>query len=1237
MSEILDRGILQITADVSGLEASMLKAKRSLKDFGDTSTKEGQRNAKSIDAYVQKLNSQAVTFGKSTREAELFRLKLRGATDAQLKAADAALRLTERQEKAAASSKKLGENAKAAGLYIGATIAAAAIAAAAAIHKLIEEGAGFQDVAEKMGDSAANVASIAPSAKVAGIELNELADASIHLNKNLSGTGDDVDAVQHALKALGLSLKDIEGKAPADQLEIIGKALNQFEDSPAKAQIATDLFNKSGRNMLVVLKELGQEGSRTNIISSEQIKRLDDFADHSARTAAVISQKLIGAIADALPKVQEFFGAISEFAKTADGQNIIKFIEEFGKAALTLGGLTLGILAGSLIASAHAFSQLGTVIVGVNLALDALRREGPSAAGAVLDRMNEDLARSERDYERFGRFVRTIGKSLTEQGIPESDPSYIAKDEARFGAKGKSLGKYQSGKGAAADAKKADELRQAQAKLTVETIKAETEQITAALQNQASLVDANHAALLTGDKEYLAQKLEIDRQIATATEEGLQREADVLQTFARTLKKGTKERLDAEREAAQAGRKLAAERAKNRTSDQVAQIAQLALESRESNEAFNTANAGIDYVSNIKRRTTLEVSTIGGGDKARAQLSDLLGMQEKFDAEVSHLKAQRITEGGGADGIAGNKEANDKFNRYRDIAKFTYDAEVAAYMDRTQKIEAAQANWANGASEAFNNYVDSARNMAKETEQIFDHALTGVEDFFVNIAQTGKADFKGLVNSIAADLTRLGTKLLISKGLEAAGFQGSSFLTLLSKGAAGAGGAGGAAGAAGAAGSAGAAASGAGVSAAAAELATAGSSAAAELTTAGGVIADEVTVSGTTFSGEIDLAGTAFSGELGLAGTTFFGEVEAAGAAFAIAVEAAAAAQSGTDLLSVAGTVAYAAAAVGSPVHAGGFYRVNERGPEMLSIGDQSFVMGSGRAIGGPVSPHGLHPVNERGPELLTIGDKTFLMMGAHPGKVTPFAGVGGSIGGIGASRRAGDTFSPFAKAENGAAGEAGAGGQAGASGRAGEAGKARAGGIAGEGGTGGLAGSMGIPGAAGATGLPGVGIAGGSARVDSINVSGGPVEISVQNQRIAAAAGAPGASGSGGAGGEAGKAGAPGANAARFASAIAAAYPEVERKAVIGGRAIGGPVSGGGLYRVNEQGPELLSVAGRQYLMVGDQGGEVTPIASGARGGDTHINISVAPPPGSSRTTAMQWGAEAGRHIQNAIRRNGK
>lgn len=63
------------------------------------------------------------------------------------------------------------------------------------------------------------------------------------------------------------------------------------------------------------------------------------------------------------------------------------------------------------------------------------------------------------------------------------------------------------------------------------------------------------------------------------------------------------------------------------------------------------------------------------------------------------------------------------------------------------------------------------------------------------------------------------------------------------------------------------------------------------------------------------------------------------------------------------------------------------------------------------------------------------------------------------------------------------------------------------------------------------------------------------------------------------------------------------------GARASGGSVSAGSMYEVNELGPELLSTGGRDYLMMGGEGGYVTPITPGAAsGGGGPVTITYAP-----------------------------
>jgi len=88
---------------------------------------------------------------------------------------------------------------------------------------------------------------------------------------------------------------------------------------------------------------------------------------------------------------------------------------------------------------------------------------------------------------------------------------------------------------------------------------------------------------------------------------------------------------------------------------------------------------------------------------------------------------------------------------------------------------------------------------------------------------------------------------------------------------------------------------------------------------------------------------------------------------------------------------------------------------------------------------------------------------------------------------------------------------------------------------------------------------------------------------------------------------------------------------------ASGGDTSPGGLYEVNEKGPELLTVANRTFLMMGNQGGTVTPGGSSgpARGGHT-FNLNIAVPPGTTRQSAQQQAQAIMRQANIAMARNG-
>ena len=92
-------------------------------------------------------------------------------------------------------------------------------------------------------------------------------------------------------------------------------------------------------------------------------------------------------------------------------------------------------------------------------------------------------------------------------------------------------------------------------------------------------------------------------------------------------------------------------------------------------------------------------------------------------------------------------------------------------------MSAAQSDWRNGATAAFQNYMDSARDVAGQTKSLFSNAFSSMEDAVVNFAMTGKLSFADFTKSILADMARIATRQaasgilssLVGLGVSAAG------------------------------------------------------------------------------------------------------------------------------------------------------------------------------------------------------------------------------------------------------------------------------------------------------------------------------------------------------------------------------------------------------------------------------------------------------------------------------------
>lgn len=86
--------------------------------------------------------------------------------------------------------------------------------------------------------------------------------------------------------------------------------------------------------------------------------------------------------------------------------------------------------------------------------------------------------------------------------------------------------------------------------------------------------------------------------------------------------------------------------------------------------------------------------------------------------------------------------------------------ELQSWQDFNKRKLEAEQDWLGGAQEALHNYADSTQNVAGQTEEFFTRTFSSLEDALAQFAATGKLSFSGLIRSILADLARLQARKL---------------------------------------------------------------------------------------------------------------------------------------------------------------------------------------------------------------------------------------------------------------------------------------------------------------------------------------------------------------------------------------------------------------------------------------------------------------------------------------------
>src|SRR3990172_6871638 len=189
-----------------------------------------KRNSASIDRQVAALQKQALYAGKSASQIKLLELASKGATAAQLQAADAALVQAESMRASQAAAARFGT-------VFGVAVAAAAGGIVAVARRAIDAADHLNDLSKKTGIAATTLGGIGFAAEQAGGDLDSAAEALGKLNKTVAAAAVGNKDAAEFLTVLGIEVKNSVGQIRGVDtiLAEVADRFAQFEDGPEKA------------------------------------------------------------------------------------------------------------------------------------------------------------------------------------------------------------------------------------------------------------------------------------------------------------------------------------------------------------------------------------------------------------------------------------------------------------------------------------------------------------------------------------------------------------------------------------------------------------------------------------------------------------------------------------------------------------------------------------------------------------------------------------------------------------------------------------------------------------------------------------------------------------------------------------------------------------------------------------------------------------------------------------------
>lgn len=361
----LEATLKTVQAELSNMEAKVKSGDLSMGELEKTMKRMGQ-----VQGLEQKLKAMGdEASGTSPKVDELGRDLEKMGT-----------RGNDAGEKSSMSLGKIGIAAGVAGVAVkaGMMLAEGAMDAARAVAdgfgQAIDLGGRLTDLSSRTGESSGQLLVLERAFTNTGVSAESVGTSINKMQKFMTDAAQGGAAQSEAMQRLGLTMGDLAGKTPTEQMAVFAQRISGIQDPAQRAEAAMSIFGKSGGELLPILNNFSGELESAR----DQLGGLPGVMDRSAAafdatgdSMAAINSKIMefaaGFLEDALPALTTFTNALSGIDAAGWGQAAMDTIRKIADTLIGAFNNPLTAIEAWAAAADNFYRTLGNGILNAGV------------------------------------------------------------------------------------------------------------------------------------------------------------------------------------------------------------------------------------------------------------------------------------------------------------------------------------------------------------------------------------------------------------------------------------------------------------------------------------------------------------------------------------------------------------------------------------------------------------------------------------------------------------------------------------------------------------------------------------------------------------------------------------------------------------------------------------------------------------------------------------------------------